>query len=334
MKSHTLSTLVACVVGCFVVVLPVARASEPASVEELRINQLQFLGTHNSYHVRPKPSRNFPSLNYSHAPLDVQLERGVRSVELDLHDRDGVFEVFHVVKIDEGTTCRRLSDALLTVRKWSDAHPRHLPISFLFELKKDGVGLDPSIRPFDAASLDRLDELLRSVFPAARCITPDDVRGTAATLREAVETTGWPTLAASRGKVFFILHDEGKLRDFYTLHHPSLRGRAMFVRSDESRDDGAVLVLDDPRNPETRRLVSAGYFIRTRADSELHADRRGKSSGREAAFASGAQIVSTDFPPGEPQAGTGYIVEFAKSAPARVNPVNGSQAWRAQTLPQ
>lgn len=108
----------------------------------------------------------------------------------------------------------------------------------------------------------------------------------------------------------------------------------MFVRSDESRDDGAVLVLDDPRNPETRGLVSAGYFIRTRADSDLHADRRGKPSGREAAFASGAQIVSTDFPPGEPQAGTGYIVEFAKSAPARVNPVNGPQAWRAQTLPQ
>ncbi len=152
-------------------------ASGPTNIEELRINQLQFIGTHNSYHVRAKPHRNFKFLNYSHAPLDVQLDRGVRSVELDLHDRNGVFEVFHVVKMDEGTNCRRLSDALETVRKWSDAHPHHLPISFLFEMKKDGVGLDPTIRPFDAASLDRLDELLRSVFPVARCITPDDVRG-------------------------------------------------------------------------------------------------------------------------------------------------------------
>jgi hypothetical protein len=328
------SAMAAWVVVCLATSAPVVRAAAPTSVEELRINQLQFVGTHNSYHVRAKPSRNFPSLNYSHAPLDVQLDQGVRSVELDLHDRDGVFEVFHVVGIDEGTTCRRLSDALETVRKWSDAHPRHLPISVLFELKKDGVGLDPHIRRFDAASLDRLDELLRSVFPAARRITPDEVRGTAPTLREAVEKGGWPTLAASRGRVFFILHDNGKLRDFYTQGHPSLRGRAMFVRSDESRDDGAVLVLDNPRNPEIPRLVSAGYFIRTRADSELHIDRRGKTSGRDAAFASGAQIVSTDFPAGEPQVGTGYMVEFAKSAPARVNPINGPEAWRGQTVAQ
>ncbi len=328
------SAMAAWIIVCLAASVPVVRASAPTSVEELRINQLQFLGTHNSYHIRAKPSRNFPSLNYSHAPLDVQLDRGVRSVELDLHDRDGTFEVFHVVKIDEGTTCRRLSDALETVRKWSDAHPRHLPISFLFELKKDGVGLDPSIRPFDAPSLDRLDELLRSVFPTARCITPDDIRGTAATLREAVEKTGWPTLAASRGKVFFILHDNGKLRDFYTQRHPSLRGRAMFVRSDETRDDGAVLVLDDPRNAAIPRLVSAGYFIRTRADADLHTDRPGKPSRREAALDSGAQIVSTDFPAGEPQSRTGYIVEFAKSARARVNPVNGPEALRGQTLAQ
>jgi hypothetical protein len=206
-------------------------ASGPTNIEELRINQLQFIGTHNSYHVRAKPHRNFKFLNYSHSPLDVPLDRGVRSLELDLHDRNGEFEVFHVVKMDEGTTCRRLSDALETVRKWSDAHPHHLPISVLFEMKKDGVGLDPTIRPFNAASLDHLDDLLRSVFPAARCITPDDVRGNAPTLREAVEKGGWPTVAASRGTVFFTLHDEEKLRDAYVKVHPSLRGRVMFVRS-------------------------------------------------------------------------------------------------------
>jgi|HubBroStandDraft_6_1064221.scaffolds.fasta_scaffold68867_3 Phosphoinositide phospholipase C, Ca2+-dependent len=310
----------------------VACASSPKGVEELPINQLQFIGTHNSYHVRAKPSRNFPSLNYSHAPLDVQLDRGVRSVELDLHDRDGVFEVFHVVKIDEGTTCRHLSEALETVRKWSDAHPGHLPISFLFELKKDGVGLDPSIRAFDAASLDRLDTLLRSVFPPARSITPDDVRGTAVTLREAVTTKGWPTLAASRGKVFFMLHDEGKLRDFYVNGHPSLRGRAMFVRSEETRDDAATLVMDNPRNSDIPRLVKAGFFIRARADGDLHTDRPGRPSRLKAAMESGAQIVSTDFPTGERQAGSGYLVEFPGGAPARVNPVNGPISLRGQTL--
>jgi len=49
-------------------------------------------------------------------------------------------------------------------------------------------------------------------------------------------------------------------------------------------------------------------------------------------LASGAQIVSTDFPTGEPQAGTGYLVEFEKGSPARVNPVNGPEALRGHTL--
>jgi len=314
------------------------RAAEPeaaagmAAIESLRINQLQFIGTHNSYHVRAKPSRNIPAWNYSHAPLDVQLDRGVRSFELDLQYRDGSFEVFHVAKLDEGTTCRRLADGLETIRKWSDAHPGHLPLSIIFELKKEGPSLDHKIQDVDVAALDKLDEMLRSAFPARRLLTPDDVRGNAPTLRDAVQKTGWPTVAASRGKVFFILHDDAKQRELYTHGHPSLHGRAMFVRSDETRDDAATLILDNPRDQEIPRLVNAGYLIRTRADADLHTDRPGRPSRRDAALATGAQIVSTDFPSGEPQAKTGYVVEFEKSAPARVNPVNGPEALRCQTV--
>jgi hypothetical protein len=284
--------------------------------------------------VPSKSGREVREWNYSHAPLDVQLDRGVRSFELDLHDRDGVFEVFHVPILDEGTTCRKLVDALDTVRKWSDAHPRHLPISFLFELKKEGPRLDKRIHKVDAAGLDRLDAVLRAAFPNERLLAPDDVRAGAATLREAVDRTGWPTLAASRGKVFFVLHDEGKQRDLYTRDHPSLRGRAMFVRSDENRDDAAVLILDNPRSPDISRLVKNGYFIRTRADSDLGKDPAREKARRDAAFDSGAQIISTDFPAGEAQADTGYSVEFPQSAPSRVNPVNGPEAWRGKPLAQ
>jgi hypothetical protein len=92
--------------------------------------------------------------------------------------------------------------------------------------------------------------------------------------------------------------------------------------------------LDNPRDPDIPRLVQAGFFIRTRADADLHTDRPGKPSRLKAALASGAQVVSTDFPAGEPQAGTGYIVEFPNSAPARVNPVNAPEALRGQMLSQ
>jgi hypothetical protein len=303
-------------------------------IERLRINQLQFIGTHNSYHVREaaRASRNFPEWNYTHAPLDMQLDRGVRSFELDLHRRAGVFEVFHVAKLDEGTTCRRLVGALQTVRKWSDAHPRHVPISFLFEIKRAGDALDSQIQGVDAAGLDRLDTLLGSVFPAGHRIAPDDVRAGAATLRDGIRSSGWPTLADSRGKVFFILHDEGRMRDLYTQGHASLRGRVMFVRSDETREDGAILILDNPRNRDIPRLVRAGFFVRTRADADLKAHATSEPARRNAAFASGAHILSTDFPAGEAIPTTGYVVEFAHRAPARINPVNGPESLRGREL--
>ncbi|HEV8067173.1 MAG TPA: Ca2+-dependent phosphoinositide-specific phospholipase C [Planctomycetaceae bacterium] len=309
-------------------------AGEPSDVEQVRINQLQFIGTHNSYHVRDpaKPNKNFPDWNYSHAPLDVELERGVRSFELDLQYRKGEFQVFHVATLDEGSTCRTLKEGLETVRKWSDAHPRHLPISFLFELKQEGPRFDSTITIPDRAALDQLDGVLRSVFPPERTITPDDVRGSAATLREAVQKSGWPTLAAARGKVFYILHDEKIERELYTRDHPSLRGRVMFVRSDESREDAAALVMDNPRDKDIPRLVKAGYFIRTRADSGLRTKGPRPLARRDAAFASGAQIVSTDFPSGEAQNATGFVVEFEHAAPARINPINGPEGLRGQTL--
>jgi hypothetical protein len=129
-----------------------------------------------------------------------------------------------------------------------------------------------------------------------------------------------------RGKVLFILHDNEAKRDLYTDGHPSLRGRVMFVRSDETRDDGAALVLDNPRDPDIPRLTKAGYFIRTRADSNVKNPGSGQPARRDAAFASGAHILSTDFPSGETDAASGYVVEFVNQAPARINPVNGPTA--------
>jgi hypothetical protein len=106
----------------------------------------------------------------------------------------------------------------------------------------------------------------------------------------------------------------------------------MFVRSDETRDDAATLVMDNPRDPDIPRLVLAGYFIRTRADSDLRPLPPGQPARRDAALASGAHIVSTDYPGGEAHAATGYVVEFPRKAAARINPVNGPEALRAQSV--
>lgn len=88
----------------------VAGGTPDALAAPLRLNELQYIGTHNSYHVAPDAAvfevmrrtnyresefwtaaRLAPALSYTHAPIAEQLELGLRVFEFDLHDDpDGV----------------------------------------------------------------------------------------------------------------------------------------------------------------------------------------------------------------------------------------------------
>ena len=70
-------------------------------VSRLKLNHMQLIGTHNSYHISPE--RTIPPLDYTHEPLPVQLAASVRQVELDLHfneSRRG-FDVHHLDVYDD-----------------------------------------------------------------------------------------------------------------------------------------------------------------------------------------------------------------------------------------
>jgi hypothetical protein len=71
-------------------------SAQKAADGELRLNQIQVIGTHNSYHIEPAEGvmnliRTFTpktadSIQYTHRPLEQQLgELGVRQLELDLY---------------------------------------------------------------------------------------------------------------------------------------------------------------------------------------------------------------------------------------------------------
>ena len=72
-----------------------------SKAEDVRLNQIQVIGTHNSYHIAPHPEimqliqitgkRLAESLDYSHRPLTEQMELlGIRQIELDVfHDPKG-----------------------------------------------------------------------------------------------------------------------------------------------------------------------------------------------------------------------------------------------------
>jgi hypothetical protein len=283
---------------------------------ELRINQLQAVGTQNSYHLRPPGESVVPQWDYAHLPLAQQLDEGVRQLELDVHyGADGRFRVFHVPAGDENTTCAFLHDCLSAVRLWSAGHPFHQPIVVLVQPEDE----------FDAIKIDghydALDAEVRAVVPRDRLITPDDVRAGRATLTAAVRGGGWPTLSESRGRLLFVLADEGRHRAAYSNGGTSLDGRVMFVYGQDGSPLNAIRNVPDPirGEAEIRRLVQEGYLVRTEADEDGFEARVGDTTRVQAALRSGAQLISTNYP--TPAAVTNYLVAIPMGEPSRCNPV-------------
>jgi len=340
-----------------------------APAETLRLNQIQMLGSHNSYHIAPEPrllealkklTESIPeakdigdpaSIDYTHATLDVQLDRGARTFELDIvadpaggnfakpkgpgvlgvtdpvmptdMDAPGI-KVLHIVDVDQISTCQTLKICLSIVHTWSQAHPNHLPIAIQLELKNDGLPKPfdlTEVTPFGVSELADMDTEIRSIFPEESLITPDSVRGSSADLRTAVTTTGWPTVASTRGKVMFFLDNSGDSSDAYRSGAPSLQGRVAFTSDLADDPSTAVLVRNNPTDSTIGGLVTDGFMIRTRADADLVEAVANNTAPREAAFASGAQIISSDYVQGEP-ATTGYVVTFDTPVGVRCNPVN------------
>jgi hypothetical protein len=288
-------------------------AVSSTATSALRMNQLQALGTHNSYH---EARWLFPrNLDYSFDELDVQAsEQRVRSFELDLQFKGARFDVYHAWN-DPRSTCRKLTDCLRTLRAWSDAHPTHQPLVVLLEAKDDIDDVDP------AAYVSTLESTIQSIWPQERLVTPDLVRGDAPTLREAVTQRGWPLLDSVRGRAMFVLTGSSELQSFYTGGGRSLDGRLAFVSSSSDMPYGSFLVMDDPRadGAAIRTAVAAGFFVRTRADAGMKEPRAGDHTRLEAALESGAQIISTDFP--AKVDGIDYVATIPDGNPSRCNPV-------------
>lgn len=347
--------LTAAVIGT---ALPAAAADDG-----VRLNQIQVIGSHNSYHagltaavgamLRQRNPKSFDELDYAHPTLAMQLDSGVRQLELDIYGdaRGGRFahpfgaaiagtgappydpagmmlqpgyKVLHLQDIDYVSNCQPFTGCLAEVRNWSRAHPGHAPLFILVETKTQppipGVPM-VAPEPFTEAALDALDAEVLSVFPRDALITPDDVRGTWPTLREAVLHQGWPPLAAARGKVVFLL-DQTNVTATYTASHPSLRGRVLFTNADPAAPDAAFVERNDGSPEEIAALVRQGFLVRTRADVGTHEGRTGETARRDAALASGAQMVSTDYPAAEPARWTGYRVVLPGGGALRCNPVN------------
>ena len=344
--------------------------------DSLKMNQIQVLASHNSYHLSPDdtilallrkmdsagvlPSKFNPRyIDYTNVPFEQQFdEYKIRGLEIDIFNdpvggqyyyRKGLtlaslpsesnipdlqvpgFKVLHIPDFDYNTTHITFKQSLQTVYNWSMAHPNHLPIFINVETNEEtvaqsvpGFGLTLSI-PYNASACDKMDEEIKAVFGETldKVITPNDVRGAYATLEQAALAKNWPTLASARNKVVFIM--QGAAESFYKVGHPSLQDRVMFVYSNPGTPEAAFVILNEPvgNEPEIQQLVAAGYIVRTRTDGPGVQVFTNDYGQRDAAFNSGAQILTTDYYKADGRAGTlnytHYQVQLPDNKLARIN---------------
>jgi len=286
------------------------------------MNQVQAIGTHNSYHVDSNDGM-IVEWSYSHPPIYEQLlEQGVRQLEIDLlySDFDERFAVVHVPLLDEGTNCDWLSDCLGEVAAFSTDYPAHHPIVILLEVKSDFESNEMAER------LSELEEVVQQTFGADLLITPDMVQGESESLNAAISTSGWPTLGEVRGRSMVVLHTGGELRDVYTEGQTTTSGRLMFPDCG-GNIEWPVSAFHSWNNPESGDLmfnistiVADGHMVRTRADADLQEPREQDYSRLEAALSSGAHFISTDLPVATE--GFDYVAEIPDGTPSRCNPVS------------
>jgi hypothetical protein len=336
----------------------------PSQTEEIKLNDIQIIGSHNSYKrpLHPKileliakhDSKVAAHINYSHPSITNQLQLGLRHLEIDIvKDPDGGkfshpkaeeltrqtiltaaertelktpgFKVMHIPDLDFSSHCILFQSCLDELVAFSNEQPNHLPLVVLMNLKESSSKLidGTQLLAFNADDYADLDKVLLTTF-GEKLITPNSVRGQYASLEQAVLNKGWPSLNDSRGRFLFILDGKSPQLDIYRSGHPSLSGRAMFASYPEGQPEAALMIRNNPlKNLEQIiSLVEKGYLVRTRADGGAGSDTKTANVKlrAEKAFASGAQIISTDFYPGAPQElPSDYVVSFKQGMLYRCN---------------
>jgi hypothetical protein len=274
----------------FITLLPIAQTNDPG--DNVRINQIQVIGSHNSYKkaIDPKlfkmlqgrDSVGMSKIDYEHISLSDQLNLGLLNLEIDVYadtaggkyahpkgldwvpgqpayDTEGVmkkpgFKVFHMVDIDYRSNCPTFKLCLQELRRWSDAHPGHNPI-FITMNAKDEKSKNPAFTvpdKFTAAIYDKLDKEIADNLGLDHVITPDKVRGKYKTLEEAVLHQNWPTLKQAKGKFIFILDEQQPKIGEYISGHASLKGRVLFTNSEPGTPEAAIHIMNNAKKEQAQ----------------------------------------------------------------------------------
>lgn len=200
----------------FLGLLALVQPTPAPNLDELKINQIQCIGSHNSYKQAIDPALfsmltkldpvQFKAIEYSHISLTEQLNLGLQNLEIDIYadtkggkyakpfglslakgqdpfDAEGVmaepgFKVLHIQDIDFRSNCLTFRQCLAELKRWSDAHPNHYPVFITMNCKDDTIRRPGFTipEPFTASVLNQLDSTLLAGLGRNHLLIPDDVR--------------------------------------------------------------------------------------------------------------------------------------------------------------
>lgn len=294
----------------------------------IKFNELAFIGTHNSYQKQSAPVMNklysqlseltfgFIKANqgeFENQTLTQQFNCGIRNLEIDIEtfERNGEisFTCIHTPNLDMGTTCYDFELALKEIVMWSDNNPDHLPITVIIEPKQIFLPLE-DMEFFNMDYVKEFEDMLRKTL-GDKLFTPSDMLRDYSSFGEMRAADDWCEVKNMLGKVLILLHDTGVTEDYIDLD-PSIRSQAMFPMlrpSDIDRDCASFLIINNPEKIDDCKvdvLNAANFIVRTRPDefNKINVKRL------QTAIYSGAQIISTDYPPYDDLIPDSYFVTF------------------------
>lgn len=299
-----------------------------ACADGVKFNEVSFLGTHNSYQKACVPARQKLFQNASTVTFGLvkaekatfesdfltdQFNLGIRSIELDVETvvTDGKisFVCSHAPVLDMPTHCYDFALALKEIKLWSDANPGHLPITVIIEPKKTFIP-EKDMHYFNYKYANELGEQAKQIF-GDTLITPSDMMGSHSSLKEMREADDWMTLDETRGHVMILLHDT-TATEKYIAQDPTIKTQVMFpmLRYDgRDRDCASFLLINKASDIQNQadEVLGKSLVIRTRSDN--YGSYNAQDS--QTALNSGAQIVSTDYPPKADMTNAERCVTFA-----------------------
>ena len=328
---------------------------------QLRINDIQNIGTHNSYHTNPLAGpvvrfikRRYPWFDhnhylYSYPSLYEQLEhQGVRHLELDIFaDPEGGkfntipinalanlpvernipalerpgFKVLHIPQLDPNSNCWTLIDCLMDIRKWSDKHPRHQPIFIIIEVKDVDYA---GVAPYLKIP-PFSDADFSAIETEILSVFPRERIITPDDVQGSYSSLEEAVL--SQG---WPLLEESRGKVFFTQYHgrPQLntKGRLLFPQVEPGNSGAAILIVEDilADADKVREWVSKGYLVRTRTGKDMQEVRDNDYTKFKAALENGVHFISTDTP--VPNAvNPDFVIQIPLGKPARCNPVTSPQ---------